>query len=157
MNFRMCQVTPQKWFHCPQFENHYVRRRGKKMKSLNVTVVRWRRVVYNALYFDISSLWNSLWRSPCLPKDIQVQMAQASASRLALTVQLEMYIDEFFNSSFFTNCSSSSLLLTLKDLTSLLPNLPVKKLSVGHSNSQRRNFIEDLGARGKAGESLFWL
>ncbi|XP_047475353.1 transient receptor potential channel pyrexia-like [Penaeus chinensis] len=83
-------------------------------------------------------------------EDIQVQMSQASASRLALTVRLEMYIDEFFNSSFFTKCLSTSLFHTLKDITSLLPNLPVKRLSVGHSNSRRRTYIEDLSAQGKS-------
>ncbi|XP_063608800.1 transient receptor potential channel pyrexia-like isoform X2 [Penaeus indicus] len=86
-------------------------------------------------------------------EDIQVQMAQASASRLALTVRLEMYIDEFFNSSFFTNYSSSSLLHALKDITSLLPNLPEKRFSVGHRDSRRRDYIEDLSAQGTAGSA----
>nr|XP_027216529.1 uncharacterized protein LOC113809200 [Penaeus vannamei] len=76
-------------------------------------------------------------------------MAQASASRLALTVKLEMYIDEFFNSPFFTNYSSSYLLMTLKDITSLLPNLPVKRLNVDRSGSRRRNFVDDFSADGK--------
>lgn len=84
-------------------------------------------------------------------------MAQASASRLALTVKLEMYIDEFFNSPFFTNYSSSYLLMTLKDITSLLPNLPVKRLNVDRSGSRRRNFVDDFSADGKTGESLLCL
>ncbi|XP_042857282.1 transient receptor potential channel pyrexia-like [Penaeus japonicus] len=86
-------------------------------------------------------------------EDIQVQMAQASASRLALTVQLEMYIDEFFNSLFFTNRLSSSVLHTLKDLTTLLPNLPVKRLIISRSDSWRRSFVDDFIAHGKRAPS----
>nr|XP_027216528.1 transient receptor potential channel pyrexia-like isoform X2 [Penaeus vannamei] len=83
-------------------------------------------------------------------RDIQLLMKKAGVNRLAVTVLLEIQIDEFFNSALASCLICRLLLRPLKDMTSLLPNLAVKSLKVGRSSFRPRGTIADFGAQGRA-------
>ncbi|XP_047475385.1 transient receptor potential channel pyrexia-like [Penaeus chinensis] len=83
-------------------------------------------------------------------RDIQVLMKKAGVNRLALTVLLEMQIDEFFNSRF----ASCFLLRPLKDMTSLLPSLTAKPLTVRRGSSRPRSTIANFKMQGQAAQRM---
>ncbi|XP_063608805.1 transient receptor potential channel pyrexia-like [Penaeus indicus] len=83
-------------------------------------------------------------------RDIQVLMKKAGVNRLALTVLLEIQIDEFFTSRF----GSCFLFRPLKDMTSLLPSLTTKPLTVGRGSFRPRSIIADFETQGQAAQKM---